>query len=244
MEYDIYCIFYTPMRILLFIILPLYLASCMHRKPGINIVNTKAFVLVDTNGPSNAYLQEPEGDFPIYYIGRLLDTIRIGKRYGYDRSPDTFPLVEFPYSRTYSDQTLEIVVDTSFVTNRVLEYWEEDGTINADSTRNYHASVFTIKNISDSVIWMGRTFSVYFLHREFKNRQGQWVKVGNSLHTLRLCLTNEPFINLQPGEIVLSKVVHYQGNFATDCRLVFGREDKLVYSNTFRQSIDEKMLQD
>jgi hypothetical protein len=32
------------------------------------------------------------------------------------------------------------------------------------------------------------------------------------------------------------------GAFVTDCRLAFGREGKLVYSNIFRQSIDEKML--
>jgi hypothetical protein len=232
------------MRITWFIIIALVNASCIHSKSEIRTIKRKGFVLVDTNRLSTEYLQgQQDVDFPIYYIGPFKDTIRIGRRYWRGRTPVTLWPKRFPVSRTYSNRTLSVEVDTSFVTNSPLEYFSKDGTIDLDSTRNYYASVFTIKNISDSIIWMGRTFSVFFLHREFKNRQGQWVQVGKNLSEVGICGTLQPHIYLRPGEIILSKVAHYKGSFVTDCRLVFGYDERPVYSNIFKESIDEKILQ-
>lgn len=233
------------MRILLYMILPLFIGACVHREPAIRVVKTSAFVLVDTSEESREYLKEARDiEFPIYYIGPPRDTLHIGKRYARGRTPVAIWPARFACSRTYSDETLQITVDTSFVTNRTQEYFSEDGSIDPDSSSYYYASVVTIKNISDSVIWMGHTYSVYFLRREFRNQQGQWIKVGSSLHELSLCLANEPSIYLRPGEIMLSKMAHYQGSFVTECRLAFGRKNgKMLYSPVFRASIDETFLQ-
>jgi hypothetical protein len=48
-------------------------------------------------------------------------------------------------------------------------------------TQVYYSHFFLIKNISDSVIWMGVSFSVFFLHLEVKNKAGHWVKIGKKL---------------------------------------------------------------
>lgn len=234
------------MRIILILVLPLFIGACKQKKPTVSVVRAKDFVLVDTSEPAREYLQDSDDiDFPIYYIGPPRDTLRIGKRYWYGSIPGTVVPKGTVWSRTYSDQNLQIRVDTSFVTNRIRAYFMKDGSIDPDSSRYYYASMVTIKNISDSVIFMGFTHSVYYLHREFKNRQGQWIKMGSSLHELSLCLTIEPTIYLQPGEVMLSKMAQYQGSFVTDCRLAFGRkEGTKVYSPVFRAAIDERLFQE
>ena len=125
-------------------------------------------------------------------------------------------------------------------TNAPVEYISDAGQISNDSTINYKSFMFSIKNISDSAIWLGRTFSVYFVNREGRNREGEWVKIDEKLCDLKTCRTGEPTILLKPNEIAISKVRRYQGNFATDFRLVFGYDGNVVYSNIFRDSIDDR----
>lgn len=212
-------------------------------KPHISSFKVADFVLVDTSRPATEYLQmQCSMDYPIYYIGPVKDTINIGQRYERRRTPiPRWPEI-FPASYTYSDKNLHIEVDTSFDANFLEEYYSKDWKIDPDLTRNYHASVFTIKNISDSIICMGETFSVYYMHRELKNRHGQWIQMEKSLSQELFCGTGQPTIFIKPGEIILSKVKHYKGTFKTDCRLVFGRNGRVVYSNVFSELIDESIF--
>ena len=91
---------------------------------------------------------------------------------------------------------------------------------------------------------MGSTFSLYYMHIEVKNKKGDWVKIDKKLSELWICKTGEPFILLKPKEIILAKVRRYRGSFFTDFRLVFGKGDHIIYSNTFQDSIDEQILLD
>jgi hypothetical protein len=247
MEYFKFGIFYgNYMRIASFIFLVILISSCVNsNNPELAIFKGKDFILTDTNQCATEYLHDQVNDidFPIYYIGPIKDTISISRRYWRGRTPVKIWPEKFAAIWTYSDMNLRIEVDTTLAVNSPVEYIYEDGKLNLDSTRNYYASVFTIRNISDSIVWMGRTFSVYFLHREFKDKLGHWVRVGENISDIGICATHEPEIFIRPGEIILSKVRRYEGLFKTDCRLVFGRNNHLVYSNIFKESVDERIFQ-
>lgn len=215
--------------------------SCKQDPPRVKIAKMDNFFIADTCDEAKQFLtvDDDYSDYPIYYIGHRVDTIKIGKRYwrGQTHWLDNFNL---PCNRRYSHKTLSIYVDTSFKTNSPVDYFSDNPEVVKDSTINYHAFLFTIKNISDSVIFMGRTFSVFFIHREAKNKNGEWIKVDKNLSDLGVCGTGQPTIILKPNEIIVSKVKRYKGNFVTDFRLVFGYGKNVVYSNIFRDSIDER----
>ncbi|HWK07075.1 MAG TPA: hypothetical protein VNS58_25755 [Puia sp.] len=204
---------------------------------------TEGIWTVDIVQAATVYLpfDEKNIDFPIYYIGLPKDTIRIGRCYWRGRTPWTNPQW-LAISRKHYDQTLEIQVDTTVRTTSTLEYWYEDGQVNPDSSLHYHAFALTVKNKSDSAVFMGRAFSLYFMRREVKDRSGRWVRIGKTLYELGICGSGEPRIYLNPGEIILSKLRRSRGHFVTDCRLVFGYEDNVVYSNVYRDSVDERIF--
>ena len=231
------------MRLITFIILAICFISCKQDKQQITFFKAKDFVIADTTiNPNNFLNFDTVSDYPIYYIGLPHDTIKIGKRYWRGRTnwnEDS----NISRSRIYSDKSLKLFVDTLLKTNSPVEYLSNDLKIAKDSTINYSSFIFTVRNISDSIIYLGRTFSVYFINREAKNRNGKWVKIDKKLYEAGICGTGQPYIILKPNEIVISKLKRYSGNFLTDFRLVFGFDNNVVYSNTFRDFINERMLQ-
>lgn len=233
------------MRLKYILILTICFSSCKHDKPKVTLFKTRDFIIADTTIEANKVLQfdNHSSDYPIYYIGTKVDTIKIGKRYWRGRTQwtDNF---ETPWSRKYSDKTLSILVDTTAKTNSPVEYLSDNPKVAYDSTINYSSFLFSIKNISDSTIFLGRTFSVFFINREAKDKNGNWVKVDKTLSELGSCGTGDPTIILKPNELVISKVKRYKGSFVTDFRLVFGYDKNIVYSNVFRDSIDERTLQE
>jgi hypothetical protein len=233
------------MRFIYFLILTLCFCSCIQPLPHVKIARTNNIYIADTCIEANKLL--PYGDYrtdyPIYYIGPIQDTIKIGNGYSTPQTPWTNHF-EYPTTRFYSDKNLSIYVDTSFKTNSRSEYLSEGLEIVEDSTINYHSFLFTIKNISDTILYMGRSFSVFFIHREAKDRNGQWIKIDKKLAEVGLCLVGLPSITLKPGEIIVSKLRRYEGSFLTDFRLVFGYNNNVVYSNTFKDYIDERALND
>ena len=233
------------MRFIFYLILTLCFCSCIQPPPNVKIARTNNIYISDTCIEANRLLEfgHYRTDYPIYYIGPIQDTIKIGNRYSGTRTPWTNNF-EYPTSRFYSDKNLSIYVDSSFKTNSRAEYISRKSKIIEDSTINYHSFLFTIKNISDTVLYMGRTFSVYFIHREAKDRNGQWIKIDRELSNVGLCLSGEPSITLKPGEIIVSKVRRCEGSFLTEFRLVFGYRNNVVYSNTFKDYIDERALSD
>jgi hypothetical protein len=229
------------MRCIKLILLAICVSGCKKYRAQVTIYKTPRFYLSDTSRESAQFLKfnEEFSDYPIYYIGRMTDTIKIGNRYYADHTPwvDNF---ELRYIRKYSNKTLSIYVDTAVKTNSPAEYLSDDPQIANDSTINYHSFLLTIRNISDSVIYMGRTFSVFFIHLEAKNQNGEWVKVDKPLSECHLCVSSQPTIILRPKEMIVSKVRRFTGNFKTDFRLAFGYENNIAYSNVFRDCIDDR----
>lgn len=229
------------MRLILLLLLVFYFSSCFQKTP-VSIFKMQNFIIADTSLKATDYLsyKQKYSDYPIYYIGSRSDTLRIGSPYkrGKTNWVNNFKI---PCSRNYSDQTLKLFVDTSIHTNSTVDYfnYENDSQhLIKDSTKNFHSFIFSIQNISDSVIYLGKTFSVFFLNREAKDRNGNWIKVDKKLSELGICGTGQPIIILNPNEIVISKIRRYEGSFITDFRLVFGYDNNIVYSNIFKDSID------
>lgn len=222
----------------------LSLSSCQQNLSNVKLYKAGTFVLIDTSTEANQLLpfDNEYCDYPIYYKGTQTDTIKIGRRYWTERTHWNESYI-MPCSRTYSSKTIEIYVDTLVKTNSPVEYISDSKRVIEDSTVNYHALLFSIKNISDSSMYLGKTFSLFYLHREAKNKYDNWVPVDNNLSEAGLCLTGEPTIVLNPRELILSKLRRYKGAYTTDFRLCFGYGNNLVYSNTFRDQIDESALE-
>lgn len=230
------------MRPLYFLLLTIILTSCKNEKPNISVFRLDNFILLDTTLTSTTFLSfDQESEYPIYYLGAIKDTIKIHNPYRLGQT-SWINYKYFVASRNYSDKVLSLFVDTAIKTNSSVTYFSEDPKISKDSTENYHSFLLKIKNISDSSIYLGRTFSLYYLNREAKDRNGNWVSIDKKLCDIGLCLTGQPSLFLKSDEIVISKVKRYKGNLVTDFRLSFGSDDNVAYSNIWRDSIDEQTL--
>jgi hypothetical protein len=229
--------------ILLFILL---FSSCFRKPIPVSFFNTGEFTLEDTSHSANEYLQSFEDDeFPIYYLGPSKDTINIGTCYWWRRE---CRFEEFPAYCIfrYSTSNVSVQVDTSFPACESLEYLNKERFIDhyCDSNHYYHASTIIIRNLCDTAVSLGITFSVSQMHREMLNSCGQWIKVNKKLCEEWACGTGQPNIYLMPGELIISKVGHFNGKHAIHCRLALGRSNAFaqVYSNTFTEYINDSLL--
>ena len=220
----------------------LLLFSCRQNKNHVQVFNTNGFVLVDTILKGNKLLniEEPYSNYPIYFIGSQSDTVKIGNRYKVGQIKWSNDNNVFR-CRKYTTNNLKLFVDTSIQTTSTLEYFSENYKT-FDSTRSFKSYLVTLQNISDSSLYLGRTFELYYLTRQVKNRNGQWISLDKNLSEADLCLTGQPTITLQPNEIIISKCKRYNGSFLTDFRFAFVTKDNLIYSNIFKDFIDEKII--
>jgi hypothetical protein len=229
------------MRIVYFLIL--LSCSCKRNEATVRTFETAHFVLIDSACEATESLnaENYDSEYPIYFLGQIKDTIKIGKRY-LRRINEVMVDYTFPDFTRCLDTTLDIFVDTSIKTNSTVEYLSENEKISKDSTKNYKAFLVTIQNRSDSIIYLGRTFSLFTVNREARDKTGKWVKVDKKLKQMGLCLTGQPTIWLKPGEIIIAKAKRYAGSYVTDFRLALDCGDAVIYSNIFRDSIDLKVL--
>jgi hypothetical protein len=229
------------MRIVYFLIL--LSCSCQRNEATVKTFKTAHFVLIDSACEATESLnaENYDSEYPIYFLGKIKDTIKIGKRY-WRRINEVMVDYTFPDFARCLDTTLDIFVDTSIVTNSALEYLSENEKISKDSSKNYKSFLLTIRNRSDSIIYLGRTFSLFSVNREAKDKSGKWVKIDKKLKEMGLDLTGQPTIWLKPGEIIVAKVRRYAGSYVTDFRLALDCGDAVIYSNIFRDSIDLRVL--
>ena len=230
------------MRLLYFILGTIIFTGCQTYKTKIFTFSTQTFIVIDTSVLPTEFLSNSrQNSYPIYYIGFLKDTIKISNQYS-RRDIGNLKYNNPVSSKTYSIKTISLFVDTAVKTNSSIQYLSADKKLTEDSAENYHAYLITLKNISDSTIYLGRTFSLYYLNLEAKDAKGNWVKINNKLCEMELCITGQPEIYLRPEEIIISKLKRYKGDFITDFRLCFGIDDNTVYSNTWRDSIYKDAL--
>jgi hypothetical protein len=229
------------MKHILILTFTTFLFSCKSGQNRSVIIQTPDFVLIDSMNGATDFVDPkfPETEYPIYYIGSKQDTVRIGRRYSRVRTPR--PISNTPHSSSinvYSEKTLKLLVDTSVQLSSPEEYLTKDeGEIQGgDKLRNYNSFLVSIENKTDSVIYLGKSFSVFYIHREVKGANGAWIKLERSLVEYNICGTNEPDIMLKPRNILLSKLKRYSGADLCEFRLVFGFDKNVIYSNIFKDS--------
>lgn len=192
------------------------------------------FILIDSAKPTHpGFLIKGESqDFPIYYIGPLSDSISIGKRYWTGKTfyPEALPK---SFTSTYDSSELEIKADTSVFCYSSIDYLGEGGRNIDDSSQWFHAFLLILKNKSDSTLYLGRTFSLFYIQLEGQCRDGQWTSIQKPLSEEWICGTGEPDIYLRPGEIILSKIKRRNDRDFVRYRLAWKGGGKVIYSNTF-----------
>lgn len=229
------------MRYLLSLLPFISLLSCTTNTCKVRHYTTSNYVLADTiyADTSRWNLSEGLNEYPIYYLGPAKDSLSIGRRYWPGRTPKPIWPDSFYASCHYSNNHLSITVDTNTLTDRPTEYFAEDGSWDYDAAKHYQAHIVTIRNISDTIMWIGPTFSIIHMHLECRDKQGKWIAIQKIYEG---CGTGQPRIYLKPGEIIITKLCRLQGSFLTECRLAFGYEDQQVYSNVFTASVNELLL--
>lgn len=212
------------------------LTSCAEQTDSVQtlLYRTDSFILVDSAKPVHPGLLRAgeTDDFPIFYIGARADTISIGKRYWPGRSSYS-ATIQDPFTKSYNSNQLGITVDSSVSCYSGAEFFLDGNPHLTDSTQWYHSFLLTLKNKSASTLYMGRTFSLYFLQLEGQGMDGQWSIIQQPLSEHGLCLTNEPEIFLRPGEIILSKIKRRTDPAFVHYRLAWVTYYSLICSNTF-----------
>lgn len=225
--------------------------SCNNETTSPTIQSNGAIVIIDSSGPTEALWaynpNERYGYYPIYYIGKLVDTIRLGQRkisgFSYGQKDDSKS-----GNFTWADSTkMRITVDTCFsLTHKVYysHYAEQGEKEIIDSTKSFKAFALFVYNLSDSLLSVSDfSFSeLRYTIRQAKDEQGNWKDIESPIRYF--CGTGARHIVIEPGEVIVAMLPRYSGNYKTECRLKYSREKYTIYSNTFSDYIDKKQLTD
>ncbi len=195
------------------------------------------------------YLEDGSAFFPVYYIGKLKDTVFFGanprprhiSRYDNDTQYYTNPR----NLAVIDSCNMKIVVDTLYSLSYTLYYRShpfDDERVRIDSTKSYKAFPVFVYNLSDSILFVGHFSELGHTVREAKDRQGHWKEIENLLDYG--CFYAARNLLIRPREVLIAKMLRYEGNFKTLCRLKFKMRKAVVYSNTFMDYINEKQLTD
>ena len=138
---------------------------------------------------------------------------------------------------------MSIDVDTSFnLINKVFYklYSESNQTLLTDSISTYLSYPIFIRNLSDSVLFIGNYNSIENLVRQAQNQNNVWVDIEDPIDYQ--CSTGQGSIYLDTGEILIAKLNRYNADFKTNCRLKYQKKGKTIYSNTFIDFVDSRQL--
>lgn len=235
------------MRYILIIIISLI--SCTTKKDIRRIHTNGQMVIVDSSEATESLWQynpkERSGYYPIYYIGKTVDTIYIGKRkiQGLNHEQKDYST----YSNfTWPDSNkMEITIDTSFsLTNySYYSHFTNNGEKeHIDSIKTNLCLAIFIRNNCDSLLSIGSFSELGHTLRQAKNESGNWIDIETPIQYF--CGTNARELVLEPDEMLLAMLPRYKGDFKTECRLKFEYWQHTVYSNVYYDWIDRKQLTD
>jgi len=192
--------------------------------------------------------------FPVYYIGDAT------KHYNLPDIPikaKTFKRVDTILNQAQiTTAHLNIFVDTALdvTVKKIYMHDETDRDLNGhfmwhnkpttDSVKLAKAYPVFFTNLTSRILYMGDFNAVNFTGREAMNRQGLWVTIEAPNYYAGACGTGARQLLLNPHQVMIAKVPRYKGSFKTLCRLKLYIYRQTVYSNTFADYIDERMLTD
>lgn len=223
--------------VLLFCLLAL--SSCTYDPVEINIQSNDQVVLFDsTNLAMDAIQFDSRGMtafYPVHYLGKPADTILLGHRPVsslYDEERDA----KYDTARNWASITAEnmnILVDTSLEISHksYFSHFGDNMQEKVDSAAYYKAFPIFIMNRSDSLLLVGSHSMVRWMTREVKDHNGQWIEIEKPIRDL--CGTARRDIIIDPGNILIAKLIRYKGDELVECRLKYKYGKQVVYSNVF-----------
>ena len=222
----------------------IFILGCDSNKKAPSIQSNGELVIVDSSDVKTNLLlytnNHRNGYYPVYYLGKFSDTIRLGNR--------TIPKYEVDsekHSRledfTSPDSIkMRIIVDTTFSLSytEFYEKFDEKQKRNVvDSTKSYKAIPILIYNQSNSIIPVGWSNKVGYMVRQIKNDKGEWIDIETPIDYY--CLTGARLLIIEPKQMMVAKLIRHNGNVQAICRLKFANFGGTVYSNTFIDFIDK-----
>lgn len=230
---------------LLFVLLALL--SCNSDETIPNIQTNGTFTLIDSNAWTNNSLTyhpiDRQAYYPIFFIGKTSDTTILSKEPISTHLLNQKRLIGKPCSYYPDSNNMSIDVDTSFnLINKVFykHYSESNQTLLTDSISTYLSYPIFIRNLSDSVLFIGNYNSIENLVRQAQNQHNVWVDIEDPIDYQ--CSTGQGSIYLDTGEILIAKLNRYNADFKTNCRLKYQKKGKTIYSNTFIDFVDSRQL--
>lgn len=218
-------------------------------KAVLNVQRSRDLVLVDSTPLTKKLyfysLEDKMAYYPVFYMEEATDSFvlrknPIPKHWG-AQPRDYGPLRNWAMS---FEKLLTIFVDTSInlalrsAFGHFSKYPDNDPIW--DSIRHYSAFPVIVSNQSDSLIQMGIFSEMWRTVRQAQNSEGEWVDI--EYPTEYFCGTGHRDIVLEPGWVLVAKLMRYQGDYKTLCRLRLRSRGNWVYSNTFVDWIDKKRL--
>ncbi|WP_461789150.1 hypothetical protein [Pedobacter sp.] len=180
--------------------------------------------------------------YPVYYTGPLQDTIHLGEKlpsHGENKNFQDFVL------RSLDEVTL--TVDTSIKLNNLTifeSYRTGDDTFakRVDSIIKEPAYAIILQNRSDSTLFLGHFNYLRSIVMQYQDKSGKWKDVEKAAFAYDTCLTFAKNIVVGPKQILVAKLIEYEGNFAPLCRLKLMNFDQTCYSNTFHFKLDKSII--
>jgi hypothetical protein len=183
-------------------------------------------IIVDSTGQGNNFLPFDQSDngayYPVYYLGKQTDTLFLGHRPISMVSNEELEN-QYDSARNWSstaDMKIDVHVDTTMNVGHDIVYShfsEGNETEIVDSTKSVKAFTVFITNLSDSLVMMGSHNFVGYLTREVQDRDGNWNEVEHRL--TGLCGTAKRSLILEPNDVIVAKLLRYQGDAKFPCRL-------------------------
>ena len=239
----------VPFQVVLPLLMMAVLISCRQKIEQVNIQSHQNLTLIDsTAGEGELMPFDPHrrmAFYPVYYLGEPADTIELSHRpvsMFYDEKRDG----KYYQARNwaaYTDKNMSIRVDTSFhisYESYFAHSEEKTGNEIIDSTKYYKAFPVFIVNHSDSLLMPGRHNLVSKMTREAMDENGHWVEIEQK--TSFFCGTFKRDLVIDPKNILVAKLVRYQGDTKVKFRLKFMFLNQCVYSNVFTDYFDKDHL--
>lgn len=230
-------------RLLMLLIMALGCLSC--QKP-FNIQRYQQTILIDSVSLDTTLALKKKttevGYYPVYYIGPLQDTIRLGNQLPSHGLTKKFPDTVL----RYLDQ-VSLTVDTSIkLTNlTIFESHSIDDGIDVkrlDSIIKEPAYAIILQNQSDSTLYIGQFNDLRKVVMQYQNKLGKWTDIEEPAYASTYCSTGAKTMFLEPKQLLVAKLIRYKGDFDALCRLKLKNFDQTCYSNTFRFKIDKSQL--
>jgi hypothetical protein len=207
-------------------------------------------VIVDSTTQGKEFLSFDPDDsgayYPVYYLGKPTDTVFLGRR---PISMFSNEELENRYDsaknwNSTADMKINILVDTAMNVGHEIIYshFSDNGEREIiDSAKSMKAFTIFITNMSDSLVLIGSHNFVGYLTREVQDKDGNWIEIEHRLTDL--CGTAKRSLVLEPNDIIVAKLLRYQGDtmflFRLKLSIKFGNvEAYRTYSNEYSDYFD------